>query len=86
MADAFLTQKTVTVKRVTNKFISIYVNLFHFKRYELSSCTGLEKMIATSSRAKIVIVRERPISYSDCTSFNTLIKFVSTIIVLMSGL
>jgi hypothetical protein len=37
-------------------------------------------------QSKMVIVRERPVSYSDSTSFNALIKFVSTIIVLRSGL
>jgi hypothetical protein len=43
-------------------------------------------MIATPSRAKMVIVRDRLVSYSDSTSFSTLIMFVSTIIVLRSGL
>ncbi len=36
-------------------------------------------MIATPSRAKMVIVRERPIPYSDSTSKNTLKKFISII-------
>ncbi len=38
--------------------------------------TGLEKMIATPSRAKMVIVREMPIPYSDSTSKSTLKKFI----------
>jgi len=37
-------------------------------------------MIATPSRTKMVIVRERPTPYSDSTSKNTLKKFISTII------
>ncbi len=36
-------------------------------------------MIATLSRAKMVIVRERSISYSDSTSENTFKKFISII-------
>jgi hypothetical protein len=48
--------------------------------------TGLEKMIATPSRAKMVIIRERPIPYSDSTLKNTLKKFISTIIMRWSGL
>jgi hypothetical protein len=43
-------------------------------------------MIASPSRAKMVIVRERPIPYSDSTSKNTLKKFISTIIMRWSGL
>jgi hypothetical protein len=41
--------------------------------------TGLEKMIANPSRAKMVIIREMPIPYSDSTSKNTLKKFISII-------
>jgi hypothetical protein len=43
-------------------------------------------MIATPSGAKIVIVRERPIPYSDSTSKNTIKKFISIIIMRWSGL
>jgi hypothetical protein len=43
-------------------------------------------MIDTPYRAKMVIVRERPIPYSDSASKNTLKKFISTIIMRCSGL
>ncbi len=62
---------------------------FHYKTYvktSIASYTGLEKMIATPSRAKMVIVREGPIPHSDSTSKNTLKKFISTIIMRWSGL
>jgi hypothetical protein len=45
---------------------------FHYNTYvktlSIASYTGLEKMIATPSRAKMVVVRERLIPYSDSTS------------------
>jgi hypothetical protein len=43
-------------------------------------------MIVTPSRAKMVIVRERPIPYSDSPSKNTLKRFISTVIMRWSGL
>ncbi len=47
--------------------------------YYIYIYTGLEKMITTPSRVKIIIVRERPVPYSDSTSKNTLKKFISII-------